>query len=99
MRRLHALLAVQSLLLVLASVNRLWSATDVAVLPDDALRLVPYRLYAIDVHAGDRVSVVVLPGGVASDLPSDVQVRRLDADLSYTELLDLIFESDHVITW
>ena len=51
------------------------------------------------VHAGDRVSVVVLPGGVASDLPPAVQVRRLDADLSYTELLDLIFESDHVITW
>ena len=51
------------------------------------------------VRAGDRVSVVVLPGGVASDLPPAVRVRRLDADLSYTELLDLIFESDHVITW
>ena len=51
------------------------------------------------VRAGDRVCVVVLPGGVASDLPPDVQVHRLDADLSYTELLDLIFESDHVITW
>lgn len=51
------------------------------------------------VRAGDRVSVVVLPGGVAADLPAAVQVRRLDADLSYSELLDLIFESDHVITW
>ena len=51
------------------------------------------------VRAGDRVSVVVLPGGVASDLPPDVQVRRLDDDLSYTQLLALIFESDHVITW
>ena len=51
------------------------------------------------VRAGDRVFVVVLPGGVASDLPPDVQVHRLDADLSYTALLDLIFESDHVITW
>lgn len=29
---------------------------------DDALRLVPYRLYALDVHAGDRVSV---PGATA----------------------------------
>ena len=40
MRRIHLLLALQSLLLVLASVNRLWDATDVAVLPHDALRLV-----------------------------------------------------------
>ena len=38
--RLHLLLAAQSLVLVLASVNRLWSATDAYVLPDDALRLV-----------------------------------------------------------
>jgi hypothetical protein len=40
MARLHALLAVQSGLLVLGSVNRLWSATDVELLPHDALRLV-----------------------------------------------------------
>jgi hypothetical protein len=40
LRRLHILLAVQSLLLVLASVNRLWDATDVPVLPHEALRLV-----------------------------------------------------------
>jgi len=40
MRRIHLLLALQSLLLVLASVNRLWDATDVAVLPHGALRLV-----------------------------------------------------------
>jgi hypothetical protein len=39
-RRLHVLLGVQSLLLVLASINRLWSATDAYVLPHDALRLV-----------------------------------------------------------
>jgi hypothetical protein len=51
------------------------------------------------VRAGDRVSVVLLPGSVAPDLPPGVPLRRLDADLSYAELLDLIFESDHVITW
>jgi hypothetical protein len=51
------------------------------------------------VRAGDRVSVVLLPGGAMLDLPTAVQVRRLDADLSYPELLDLIFESDQVITW
>jgi hypothetical protein len=51
------------------------------------------------VRAGDRVSVVLLSGGAVPDLPAAVQVRRLDADLSYPELLDLIFESDQVITW
>jgi hypothetical protein len=40
LRRLHLLLAAQSGLLVLASVTRLWDATDVVVLPHDALRLV-----------------------------------------------------------
>jgi hypothetical protein len=40
LRRLHLLLAVQSGLLILASVNRLWDATDVPVLPHEALRLV-----------------------------------------------------------
>jgi hypothetical protein len=56
---------------------------------------------AIDQHvrAGDRVSVVLLPGGTVSQLPASVRVHRLDADLSYPELLDLIFESDQVITW
>lgn len=56
---------------------------------------------AIDQHvrAGDRVAVVLLPGGAVSPLPASVPVRRLDADLSYPELLELIFESDQVITW
>src|SRR3712207_3275834 len=40
MRRLHLLLGAQSLVLVAASINRLWDGTDVAVLPHGALRLV-----------------------------------------------------------
>lgn len=40
MKRLHLLLGAQSLILVAASVNRLWGATDVAILPHGALRLV-----------------------------------------------------------
>lgn len=39
MRRLHVLLGVQSLVLILASVNRLWSGTDVEVL-QGSLRVV-----------------------------------------------------------
>jgi hypothetical protein len=51
------------------------------------------------VRDGDRVTVVVLPGGAASELPSGVPIRRLDGDLSYTQLLELIFEADQVVTW
>src|SRR3712207_1628052 len=40
MRTLHLLLAAQSLVLLAASVNRLWDATDVELLPHGALRLV-----------------------------------------------------------
>lgn len=40
MRTLHLLLGAQSLVLVTASVNRLWDATDIEVLPHGALRLV-----------------------------------------------------------
>jgi hypothetical protein len=51
------------------------------------------------VRDGDRVTVVVLPGGAASELPSGVPIRRLDGDLSYSQLLELIFEADQVVTW
>ena len=51
------------------------------------------------VRAGDHVTVVVLPGTTPPDLPAAVPVRRLDGDLSYTQLLDLIFSADRVVTW
>ena len=55
----------------------------------------------VDHHlrAGDCVTVVVLPGGAASGLPAGATVRRLDGDLSYGQLLELIFEADQVVTW
>lgn len=40
LRRLHVLLTAQSSLLVLASINRLWDATDARVLPQGSLRVV-----------------------------------------------------------
>ena len=52
-----------------------------------------------NLRAGDRVTVVVLPGGATSDLPAGVAVRRVDRDLTYSQLLDLIFEADQVVTW
>jgi hypothetical protein len=42
---------------------------------------------------------VVLLNGAAPDLPAGVAVKRLGADLDHDRLLDLIFESDHVVTW
>ena len=40
LRRIHLLLTAQSVVLVLASINRLWSATDAEILPGEALRVV-----------------------------------------------------------
>ena len=51
------------------------------------------------VRDGERVTVVVLPGGAATELPAGVPVRRLDGDLSYEELVDMIFAADQVVTW
>ncbi len=53
---------------------------------------------ATQVAAGDAVTVAVLEGA-APALPAGVSVRRLDTDLTYAELVDLIFEADHVIPW
>ena len=54
---------------------------------------------ARNLREGDRVTVVVLPGGAGSGLPAGVTVRNLDGDLSYDQLLELIFEADQVLTW
>ena len=48
---------------------------------------------------GDRVTVVLLSGSAEPELPAGVQMRRLNGDLTYGQLLDLIFEVDQVVTW
>jgi hypothetical protein len=47
---------------------------------------------------GAKVTVVLL-GGAQASLPVGAAVKRLGPDLDYNTLLDLIFESDHVVTW
>ena len=47
---------------------------------------------------GARVTVVLLDGADVS-LPPGAAIKRLGPDLDYNTLLDLIFESDHVVTW
>jgi hypothetical protein len=49
---------------------------------------------------GADVTVVLLEGAPPSALPPAARVRRFaEGDLDYASLLDLIFESDHVVTW
>ncbi len=50
------------------------------------------------VAGGDAVTVAVLEGAVPA-LPARVTVRRLDIDLTYPQLVDLIFDADQVIPW
>ena len=47
---------------------------------------------------GARVTVVLLNGAQVSP-PPGAAIKRLGSDLDYNALLDLIFESDHVVTW
>ena len=42
---------------------------------------------------------VVLLDDAAPRLPPGLAVKRLGADLDHAKLLDLIFESDRVVTW
>ena len=49
---------------------------------------------------GADVTVVLLEGAPWPALPPGARVRQLaEGDLDYASLLDLIFESDHVVTW
>jgi hypothetical protein len=49
--------------------------------------------------AGDTITVGLLPGASAEGWPSGVTVRRVAQELSYPELLELVFAADHVVTW
>ena len=46
-----------------------------------------------------EVTVVLLAGAAAPSVAPGVTVKRLGVDLDYGQLLDLIFASDHVMTW
>ncbi len=53
---------------------------------------------AAQLAAGDRVTVALLEGATA-DLPAGVATHHVPRDLSYDQLLDLIFEHDQVTAW
>ena len=50
------------------------------------------------VAAGDTVTVAVTGPGLLA-LPPGVTTHRVPADLSYDQLLDLVFAADQVISW
>jgi hypothetical protein len=47
---------------------------------------------------GAQVTVVLLDGADVV-VPPGAAIKRLGPDLDYSTLLDLIFESDHVVAW
>lgn len=47
---------------------------------------------------GAHVTVVLLDG-TRAPVSAGAAVKRLGPDLDYNGLLDLIFESDHVVAW
>ena len=51
------------------------------------------------IEAGADVTVALLAGLAAPDLPDSVQTRRVPEELSYEGLLEEIFAADQVITW
>jgi hypothetical protein len=55
-------------------------------------------IIADQIAAGDTVTLAVV-GAVAPVLPPGVTVGRVPADLSWEQLLDLIFAADHVLSW
>ena len=59
----------------------------------------PRAVIARDVQAGHDVTVALLPGAEPQALPAAVQIRHVTRDLSWAQLLDLIFAADTVISW
>lgn len=51
------------------------------------------------VAGGDQVTVALLGDAAAPALPTGVTVHRVPAELSYERLVEMIFASDHVVTW
>jgi hypothetical protein len=51
------------------------------------------------VAAGDRVTVALVGGVPAPELPDGVVVHRVPDELSWERLLELVFEADAVVTW
>jgi hypothetical protein len=75
-------------------------ATFLHLVKADSAPLAAPVIEATARESGAEITVILLDRTAPAGLPSTVRVRRMGADdLDYSGLLDLIFESDHVITW
>ncbi len=74
-------------------------ATFLHLLRTDSAALAAPVIESHRQEPGAEVTVVLLDGVTMSTLPPGIGLRRLGADLDYSALLDLIFQSDHVISW
>ena len=75
-------------------------ATFLHLLKGDSTALAAHVIATTCREPGAEVTVILLDGAALPALPPAVRVRRLaDGDLDHSGLLDLIFASDHVITW
>ena len=63
--------------------------------PDAALAL---EVVAQQQAAGDAITLVLLPGAAVT-APPGVTARRVPEDLSWEQLLEVIFEAYLVVTW
>jgi hypothetical protein len=61
-----------------------------------ASRAVP--VIAGQLAAGDAVTVAVV-GAATPPLPPGTEVRRVPADVSWDDLVDLIFTADQTFSW
>jgi hypothetical protein len=74
--------------------------TFLHLLKGDSASLAAPVIEANSREPGATVTVVLLDGTKPPALPPAVRVRHLSpSDLDYSTLLDLIFESDRVISW
>jgi hypothetical protein len=75
-------------------------ASFLHILRSDACALALPVIEQSRAQPGARVTVVLLDGAPAPSLDPGITLRRLaPGDLDYAGLLDLIFDSDHVVTW
>lgn len=57
-----------------------------------------HDVIAAQLAAGDTVTVAVL-GAEPPSLPAGVTAHRVPTELSYDQLLDLVFSAEQVISW
>jgi len=59
----------------------------------------PLSVIESDLRAGHEVTVALLPGADPPALPPGVRIHHVTRDLSWPQLLELVFVADSVISW